>query len=83
MREPREMGRSRVGRREREARKRHRRAWVRGHMHANFRLFLAYPHLGAESPTLKLGKKHYSRHWLKRLAMLTEPVADSRKQEGK
>jgi len=65
------------GKREREARKRHRRAWmtVEGNvtMVCNHRYFLNYPPR-AEAVPLKLGRKHY-RRWTKgRLA-----VADSRK----
>jgi len=65
------------GRREREARKRHRRAWVveRGNftMVCNHSYFQSYP-LGAEAVPLKLGRKHYRRWTKDRLA-----VADSRK----
>ena len=65
------------GRREREARKRHRRAWVveRGNvtMVANHSYFQSYPP-GAEAVPLKLGRKHYRRWTKDRLA-----VADSRK----
>ena len=70
--------RSRVGRSEREARKRHRRVWVGGkhrNLHASFRYFLHFPE--AESTPLKLGRKHYARMWL---ATLTETVTDSRKE---
>ena len=69
--------RTRVGRREREARKRHRRVWLGGrhrNVHADFRCFLHFPE--AESTPLKLGRKHYARRCL---ANLTETVADSRK----
>jgi len=65
------------GKREREARKRHRRAWVvvRGNhtMVANHSYFLHNPP-GAEAVPLKLGRKHYGRWTRSRLA-----VADSRK----
>ncbi len=70
--------RSRIGKHEREARKRHRRVWIGGskgvRVYADFRYFLRYPE--AESSPLKLGRGHYRRHnpW-----SLTEAVADSRK----
>lgn len=70
-----------TGKREREARKRHRRAWMvtrRNHtMIANHGYFLRYPP-GAEAVPLKLGRKHYLR-WVKQ----SLAVADSRKTGGK
>lgn len=58
------MARSRPGKAEREARKRHRRVWAivaenGGGLYANFRYFLRYPE--AESQPLKLGRKHLAR----------------------
>ena len=69
------------GRREREAGKRHRRAWVveydgGGATCAGFRYFLSYPP-GAGAVPLKLGRKHY-RRWCRRY----QAVADSRKPGG-
>ena len=68
------------GRREREARKRHRRAWVvkKGNVTlvANHSYFTTYPP-GAEAVPLKLGRKHFGRWTRNRLA-----VADSRKAGG-
>mgnify|MGYP001612178439 FL=1 len=77
--------RARIGRSERAARKRHRRVWVSqgkngGTLYAGFRYFLAYPE--AESPPLKLGRKHYHRYSRRQFAILTETVADSRKDRG-
>ena len=71
--------RSRIGRTNREARKRHRRVWLAVskngvQIHAGFRYFLRYPE--AESTPLKLGRKHSRRQY----AGLTETVADSRKE---
>lgn len=72
--------RKRVGRSEREARKRHGRVWVNSQgrvtVIADFRYFLAYPE--AESPPLKLGRKHYARRFS---LGLTETVADSRNEQ--
>ncbi len=66
-----------LGRYEREARKRHRRAWVlvdgNVTMTANHGYFLSYPP-GAEAAPLRLGRKHYKR-WAKR----SLAVFDSRK----
>ena len=65
------------GRREREARKRHRRAWVVKRKNvtivANHSYFQSYP-LGTEAVPLKLGRKHFRRWTRDRLA-----VADNRK----
>ena len=72
-----EMGRSRIGRREREARKRRRRAWVSGSVIADSRYFSRYPRAGSQP--LKLGKRHLDRFW--RAAHRT--VADSRKPSDK
>jgi len=68
------------GKREREARKRHRRAWVveSGNVTLvmNHSYFTRYPP-GAEAVPLKLGRKHFRRWTRNRLA-----VADSRKAGG-
>ena len=76
--------RTRIGKDEREARKRHRRVWVSrkklGTLIADFRYFLRYPE--AELPPLKLGRKHYHRYSRRQFAILTETVADSRKDRG-
>jgi hypothetical protein len=68
---------SNPGRREREAGKRHRRAWVveKGNctISANFVYFLHYPP-GADATPLKLGREHSRRRLNKSLA-----VADRRK----
>lgn len=74
------MSRDNAGKREREARKRHRRAWVvvRENLisHANHAYFLRYPP-GAGAVPLKLGRRHYRRWTRSRLT-----VADSRKTGG-
>jgi len=68
------------GKREREARKRHRRAWVveKGNVTvvASHSYFTTYPP-GAEAVPLKLGRKHY-RRWTRR----SLAVADNRKAGG-
>ena len=72
--------RKRVGRSERAARKRHGRVWVGGgkgmNVFANFHYFHRYPE--AESPPLKLGRKHYARRFS---LSLTETVSDSRNEQ--
>ena len=73
------MARRRIGRREREARKRHRRVWVEGIVTADFRYFMAYPPEAGSLP-LKLGKRHYHRYCRERVTMT---VADSRKLSDK
>jgi len=66
-----------TGKREREAGKRHRRAWVvvEGSVtvHANHAYFLHYPP-GADAAPLKLGREHL-RRWVRR----SLDVADRRK----
>jgi hypothetical protein len=68
------------GKREREARKRHRRVWlvekVSMVIHANHAYFLNYPE--AEAVPLKLGRKHYRA----RIVATFSAVADSRKTGG-
>ena len=58
------MARHRVGKRERQARKRQMRVWVAGKgwgsLHANFRFFLRYPE--TESPPFKVGHRHSLRN---------------------
>jgi len=63
---------SRPGKREREVRKRHRRAWIKikdncsVHAdHATFQNF--FLDMGADAVTLKLGHKHLGRHLRKQL----------------
>ena len=58
----------RPGRREREARKRHRRVRVVANVYAGHNYWLHYPP-EADAVPLKLGREHYRRHLMKSIGV--------------